>query len=112
MKVCFFYVFFSYITMYLCEFQHHFIYLNKFEMVRAVLVLFFIVAALTNAHGVLPGGAPPLPFCNVNSDCLPLCRQCAICACCDGVCYRGCSRKALGIDLSSKAKVMKNCLPV
>nr|GLL34118.1 uncharacterized protein LOC109146618 [Ipomoea trifida] len=83
-------------------------------MVKAVLLLFSILAVLTNALGVLHSPPLPfsLPFCNENSDCWPLCKQCAICACCDGVCFRGCTRKALEIDLSSKAKVMKNCLPV
>nr|GLL16493.1 uncharacterized protein LOC109146618 [Ipomoea trifida] len=41
-------------------------------MVKAVLVLFFVVSVLTNAHGVLH--PPPLPLCNENSDCWPLCK--------------------------------------
>nr|GMD24179.1 uncharacterized protein LOC109146618 [Ipomoea batatas] len=74
-------------------------------MVKAVLVLFFIVSVLTIAHGDYYH-PPPLPFCYENKNCWPLCKECAICACCNGECVVGCTQKALEFDLSS---VMNNC---
>ncbi|GFQ01394.1 hypothetical protein PHJA_002283300 [Phtheirospermum japonicum] len=33
-----------------------------------------------------------LPNCQVNSDCIPLCRpSCRFCACIAGICFRGCN---------------------